>query len=44
MMPRAELARKIDERTAQRLAAEGYDHGKEAKWFDYDPGLGHPFF
>lgn len=40
----AELARKIDERTAQRLAAESYDHGVGAKWFDFDPGMSHRFF
>ena len=35
---------KIDEETAQHLAAEGWDHGKSPRWFDYDPGLGRPFF
>lgn len=40
----ADLPFKIDERTAQRLAAEGYDLGKGQKWFDYDAGMGRPFF
>ena len=35
---------KMDEQMAQRLAAEGYDHGVEEKWFDFDPGMGRPFF
>ena len=40
----AEPPWKIDEPTAERLAAEGYDHGIDQKWFDYDPGMGRPFF
>ena len=40
----AEMPWKIDDQTAQRLAAEGYDHGIDQKWFDYDPGMGRPFF
>jgi hypothetical protein len=39
----ADLPFKIDERTAQRLAAEGWGHHIEPKWFDYDPGMGRPF-
>jgi hypothetical protein len=35
---------KIDEQTAQRLAAEAYDHGKDQDWFDYGPGMSPPFF
>ena len=38
--PAAELPWKIDEQTALRMAAEGYDHCIEKKCFDYDPGLG----
>jgi len=40
----AEVPWKLDERTAQRLAAEAYGHGKDPKWFDPDPGMGRPFF
>jgi len=40
----AEPSFKIDERTAWRLAAEAYDHGRDPKSFDYDPGMGRPFF
>jgi hypothetical protein len=35
---------KIDAQTAQRLAAEAYDHGKEQDWFDFSPGMSPPFF
>ena len=34
----------IDEQTAERLVVEAYDHGIDAEWFDFDPGLSHPFF
>ena len=40
----AELTWKIDEDTAQRLAAQAYNHGMEPKWFDFDPGMSHRFF
>jgi hypothetical protein len=34
----------IDEQAALRLVVEGYGHGVEADWFDYDPGLSQRFF
>lgn len=40
----AELPWKIDEQTAQRLAAEAYDREMDPKWFDFDPGMSHRFF
>lgn len=40
----AEPPFKIDERTASRLAVEAYDHGRDPRSFDYDPGMGQPFF
>ena len=40
----AEFPWKIDERTAQRLAAEAYDHGMDPKWFDHYRSPNSPFF
>lgn len=35
---------KIDEPTAERLAAEAYGHGMKPDRFDYSPGVDSPFF
>ncbi len=40
----AELPWKVDEQTAQLLAAEGYGHGMGPERFDFQTGMSHRFF
>jgi hypothetical protein len=41
---RAEIPWKIDEPTAERLVAEGWDHGRLPGVLDYDPKMRRRFF